>query len=130
MKFSILIPERIESTHSSVSQYLGASPKQPSANIHLLHDTVHLFKSIRNNWITEKSGTLKLIFEGSQYIGKWSDIIKLYECEKGDMIRRTKLSHAAVYPGPIDHQKVSLMTQVFDEKNSCGSQNGWLYCNC
>ena len=89
---------------------------QPSANIHLLHDTVHLFKSIRNNWITEKSGTLKLIFEGSQYIGKWSDIVKLYECEKGDMIRRTKLSHAAVYPGPIDRQKVSLMTQVFDEK--------------
>ena len=65
---------------------------------YLLHDTVHLFKSIRNNWITEKSERLKLVWNNEEIIGKWSDVIAIYDAGKHNTLQRTRLSYSAVYP--------------------------------
>ena len=53
----------------------------------------------------------EVVFEGN-----WNDIIRLYDAERNCALRRTNLSYAAVYPSPIDRQKVALMVQVFNEK--------------
>lgn len=96
--------------------FLGKSDNQPGQIMYLLQDPVHLFKSIRNNWFTEKSRRLKVVVDGIEYEGNWNDIIRLYEGEKSSALRRTNLSYEAVYPSPIDRQKVTLMVQVFNEK--------------
>lgn len=101
---------------NSSSTSFGNCSDQPDETLHLIFDTVHLFKSVRNNWFTEKNKTLKMEIDGIVLIGNWNDIIRLYEKEKSSSVRRTSLSHAAVYPGPVDRQKTGLMTQVFDEK--------------
>ena len=49
----------------------------------LLYDPTHLFKNIRNNWLTEKTKSLSFRDPESQkYItAKWADIVKLYKIE-------------------------------------------------
>ena len=84
--------------------------------IFLLHDSVHLFKSIRNNWITEKNQHISFTFDGLKFNGWWKDIIALYEKEKSAILRRTKMSHQSVYPNAIERQKVSLFYEIFNEK--------------
>ena len=101
-------------TNRSAFQIFNESDS--SEPLFLLNDTVHLFKSIRNNWFTEKSKRLTLTFRGQILTGNWNDIISIYEKERGNPVTRTLLSFEAVFPSPIDRQKVSLMTQVFDDK--------------
>ena len=109
-------------TNRSFYSSLRPDPKIPYRGIlcdvplYLLNDTVHLFKSVRNNWITEKNQHLSLKFENNEITGSWKDVIELYEKEKHNILRRTKMSHPAVYPNAIERQKVSLFCEVFNEK--------------
>ena len=98
------------------SPFLGKSEVQPGQLMHLIHDPVHVFKSIRNNWFTEKNKRLKIVVDEVVFEGNWNDIIRLYDAERNCALRRTNLSYATVYPSPIDRQKVALMVQVFNEK--------------
>ena len=50
--------------------------------VFLLNDPVHLFKSIRNYLMTEKTGLMNLQFRGNVFTGKWQDIVELYNCDK------------------------------------------------
>ena len=88
--------------------------------IFLLFDPVHLIKSIRNNWLTEKSGELKFLHEGKWKVVKWKHLIELYENEPScsnlnDSGTRglSKLTEVAVMPKPIERQKVETCLRVF-----------------
>lgn len=83
---------------------------------HLCVCPIHLLKSFRNNWVTEKSQTLKFQFDDVKYEGKWSDVCKVFRREENNMVRRTKLSHQSCYPTNLDMQKVQLFVDVFNEK--------------
>lgn len=84
----------------------------------LLFDSVHLLKSIRNNWVTETNQriSMRLPGEESYVVGKWSDIVSVYKKEKENIVRRTRLSYESCYPDNIQKQKMSLALQVIDEK--------------
>ena len=87
-------------------------------NIFLLFDYVHLLKSIRNNWITEKTQELEF-YIGEKKIARWVDIINLYKLETKNIVKMSKLTEVSVYPKPIERQKVITCLQVFcDEKLS------------
>ncbi|KAI6648187.1 hypothetical protein LOD99_11996 [Oopsacas minuta] len=62
----------------------------------LVYDYLHIFKNIRNNWITVDSKTLSFVVDGNEYKAYWSDIQKLYEIDRATPIRLTKLTHTAV----------------------------------
>lgn len=86
-------------------------------NTILLHDTVHLMKCVRNNWISEKTKQLEFQFgEGDKIVAKWEDVVDLYKSEAGCIVKRTKLSRESVFPSTFDLQKVSLVLNVFNEK--------------
>ena len=91
-------------------------------NVFLTYDYVHVFKNIRNNWITEKSKELIFSHEGQEYTACWSDIVRLYEIDWKNYLRLTKLSHTAVHPKPLQRQSVPLVYKVFNEKTSCALQ--------
>ena len=63
------------------------SPWRTTDDMFLLFDYVHLFKCIRNNWITEKTQELEFVYEGEMKTAKWSDIEALYNLEKTQLIK-------------------------------------------
>ena len=50
--------------------------------LYLLFDFVHLLKSVRNNWITEKQQQIDFMDKDQHYTAKWSDIVDLFNVEK------------------------------------------------
>nr|XP_047130297.1 uncharacterized protein LOC105850582 [Hydra vulgaris] len=82
----------------------------------MLHDPVHLFKSLRNNWFTEKTQTISLKINNQPLSGDWSHIVQLYNRQKTCVAKTTKLSRKSVYPSLIDRQNVANMVAVFNEK--------------
>ena len=100
------------------SNFAITHPVDSNSLLYLLFDPVHLLKCIRNKWINSKSQQLYFTppNESSASIASWSDIIDLYKKEQNNSIKRTTLTYSAVNPSPFDHQKVSLVTTVFNDK--------------
>lgn len=84
--------------------------------IYLVYDYVHIFKNIRNNWITEPQQELSFQVDGTEYKACWKDICRLYETDSKTPLRMTKLTHTAVFPKVLQRQSVPLVCKVFDDK--------------
>lgn len=80
---------------------------------HLLFDSVHLLKCIRNNWISEKCQTLSL---DQRCVGSFQDVIDLYNKEKESILKTSPLTQAAVKPSKLQLQNVQHVLKVFNEK--------------
>ena len=48
-------------------------------HVYCVYDYVHIFKNLRNNWITVVNKELSFKMNGMSYITAWYDIQKLYE---------------------------------------------------
>ena len=88
-------------------------PYLTTDNLFLLFDYVHIMKSIRNNWITEKVQELEYKDGDQVKVAKWSHIVQLHNIEKDNLVKLSKLSEVTVSPKPIERQKVSICLQVF-----------------
>lgn len=86
--------------------------------LYLLFDPVHLFKSVRNNWVSEKTQTLVFFPPGKEnpVTAKWTDLVSVYNKERDHSVKRTTLSERALFPSNFDKQKVGLANCVFHEK--------------
>ena len=58
---------------------------------------------------------LKFCKDGKEYLAQWNDLVKLYEEDKNDPIRLTKLTYNG-YPKPLQRPSVPLVHQTFNEK--------------
>ena len=92
------------------------TPWRTRDNIFLLFDYVHLLKSIRNNWLTEKSQELIFVDNGEQKIAKWGTFKKLHSLESVALVKLSKLNEQSVASKPIERQKVSICLNVFCEQ--------------
>ena len=81
-----------------------------------MFDYVHSFKNVRNNWITVPDKELSFIKEGKTYVARWKDIEALYEKDRRNHIRLTKITYTAVYPKPLQRQSVPFVCQIFYDK--------------
>lgn len=104
----------------SYEPFIGAHPQFKDEQFHTLFDPVHLIKSIRNNWLTEQNQQIEITIPDTdkKVCAKWSDLVEIYEAEKDNTIRRTKLSIRALRPNNIERQKVSLALAVFNNATS------------
>lgn len=86
--------------------------------LYLLHDPTHLFKNLRNNWVTEKMQSLDFVEPYTRKVQKaeWRDLVAIYNTEMKSLIKQTRLCHAALFPTNFEKQKVKLVTDVFNEK--------------
>ena len=82
----------------------------------LVYDYVHIYKNLRNNWITETCKELSFTKDSKQYLACWSDVVALYEEDRKSDIRLTKLTHTSVHPKTLQRQSVPLVAQVFNDK--------------
>ena len=86
--------------------------------LYLMCDPVHLFKNIRNNWVSEKTQILKFREPGThrEVTATWKDLISVYKEESNNMLKLTKLDHQTLWPNNFEKQKVHLVCNVFNEK--------------
>jgi len=103
------------------------SPADPSRPLFLMYDTVHLFKNIRNNWLSEKQKMIEftpsLELEASTsevptVVARWTDLKELADLEATTAVKLPTLTKASVEPSNIEKQKVSLVLNIFSEKTS------------
>lgn len=94
------------------------TPWLTEAGYFLLFDYVHLLKNIRNNWLTEATGELTFTdtASGQQKTAKWQHLVDLFKLEKGELVKMSDLEEVAVWPKPIERQRVSTCLKVFSEK--------------
>jgi hypothetical protein len=109
-------------TNRSVYQSFASNEDKPwlgnidKQHFVMLHDPVHLFKSIRNCWLTEKTGTIQIKLNDKVFTGRWKDLISVYDKEKMNIVKMTNLSYKAIHPSAIDRQNVAHMCAVVNEK--------------
>ena len=84
--------------------------------IYLLFDFVHILKSIRNNWITERTQELEFPDGDITQAARWSDLIKLFKAEEGKLVKPSKLTDISVFPKPVERQKVTTCLKIFSEE--------------
>ena len=84
-----------------------------TGNIFLLFDYIHLIKSLRDNWITEKMQELKYLDNRSIRVAKWDYLKKLHDFERESLTKLSKLNDVAVAPKPTERQNVSICLKVF-----------------
>ena len=101
---------------SSETPWIGSCSSDPETTFCLLFDTVHLFKCLRNNWLSEKCKEISLSYGEEHVVGKWKDVVSLYEKEAHNDVKRTALTKQTCYPSCLELQKVSLVCNVFDDK--------------
>ena len=88
-------------------------------NSFLLFDYVHLIKSIRNNWLTEKIGELVFEHYGDLQIAKWEHLRQLQAAEAAQpLLRLSKLTEKSVTPKHTEKQSVPLCLQVFCDETA------------
>ena len=91
-------------------------PWRTDNDIFLLFDFVHIVKSIRNNWITERNGEIEYEYRGDRYTAKWEHIKTLQKLEDKDIVKMSRLNFVAANPKPIERQKVETCLRVFCEE--------------
>ena len=88
------------------------------SSLYAFYDTTHLFKNIRNNWVTEKTKTLKMLDpdNNSVIVAKWNDLVDIYTIEESNIVRKVPLNYSTRYPNNFEKQQVQLVVNVFNEK--------------
>ena len=107
-------------TNQGVYGKLGGPGKayleQLGVFVFLFFDYIHIFKNLRNNWITVENQILSFVKDGETYVACWRDVRALYEEDRTTTLRLTKLTHNSVFPKPLQRQSVPLVCQVFNDK--------------
>ncbi|GBO03880.1 hypothetical protein AVEN_62404-1, partial [Araneus ventricosus] len=99
-----------------------SNPVEPENKLFLLFDTVHLIKSVRNNWFNEKTLGQVLCFPSPDNsskisLAKLQYLKDIYETEKSNLIKNApKLSQKVLYP-TFEKQNVLLALNIFHESN-------------
>ncbi|GBM41418.1 hypothetical protein AVEN_129617-1 [Araneus ventricosus] len=101
-----------------------SNPVQPENKLFFSFDTVHLIKSVRNNWFNEKTLGQVLCFPSPDNsskisLAKLQDLKDIYETEKSNLIKNApRLSLKVLYPTSFEKQNVLLALNIFHESNS------------
>ena len=109
--------------HQSHTATSISSVEHPIENEHFsllytFYDTTHLFKNIRNNWVTEKTKTLEMLDpdNDSLIVAKWQDLVDIYTIEEKNIVKKVPFGYSSLYPNNFEKQKVQLVINIFKEK--------------
>ena len=88
----------------------------------LLHDYVHLLKSFRNLWLTERNGELEFVLNDEILVARWQDLRDLHHQERDSLVKMSMLNEVAVYSRVIERQRVQSCLNVFCGKTAASLQ--------
>ena len=97
------------------------SCKKVKSQVFLIHDTVHLFKNIYNNWVNKESFTCPTLDDDRLLHPNFAHLKELYNIELGKAQKLAyKLSHKVLHSQSIDKTNVKLSGSVFHESTVNG----------
>ena len=103
--------------------WIVRSLSNPSQQMFLMYDPVHIIKNLRNNWITERTRTLCFpvidYFASNVFQSRyacWKHLQDLYQHESMQPTKLSRLTKASIEPSNIEKQKVSLALNVFSDE--------------
>ena len=67
--------------------------------------------------------TLAYTVDSNTKYACWKDLTDLYDHESNQLFKMSSLTKAAVYPRPVEKQKVSLVLNVFSDKTAAGLES-------
>ena len=119
----------LDNSHVNQS-YINAFPTEPGKpwvmtdnltgeKTFILNDYVHLFKSVRNNWYTERTKEISYYCPNDNdfKVAKWDILTQLYNLDKDLLVNvGHTLNLTAISPKPIERQNVNTMLRVFSDK--------------
>ena len=117
----------LSDSSGAIAPYIN-DPVHPSYKIFLLFDTVHILKSIRNNWLNMKNYGRTLSFPGfsdhsSVMHASMADLETMFKLEQDKLLKKApRLTWKALHPHPLERQKVTLALKIFDATNSVALQ--------
>jgi len=96
-----------------------AHPLDSSRQLFFMFDSVHLLKSIRNNWVNQIDQTFHLpTVVGSSAKACFAHLKQLYDSERSAIVKLAPgLTYTALHPNNTQRQNVNLALKIFDEKN-------------
>ena len=108
--------------NGSVTSYVK-NPANENEHVYLLFDSVHLLKSIRNNWLNqmdcEKTFRCPTFDDHKSLMcPQFSHLRKMYHLERSQIIKYAhQLTGKSMYPSNLEKQNVLLAVKVFHESN-------------
>ena len=118
VKVLICDNNRVNQKLFKIMDAVSDKPWLTKAGCYLLFDFVHLLKSLRNNWLTERSKELLFYDNGVAKVAKWVHLETLFNYESvSSLTKLSKLDEVSVYPKPIERQKVSTCLKIFCEES-------------
>lgn len=94
------------------------NPYCPSKKLFFLFDSVHLIKSIRNNWLSQGSIYFPNPSDRKICSASLTNLKNIYEVEKTCVLKLApKLSQKVLFPNKIEKQNVRLALNIFHETN-------------
>ena len=118
VKVLICDGNRVNQRYFKMFATISSKPWLSESGLFLLFDFVHLIKSLRNNWLTDKTKEVIFYDNGVPKIAKWSHLVALYTLEASTIIKLSKLNEVSVFPKPIERQKVSTCLRIFCEETA------------
>ena len=101
------------------------NPVNKIDRIHLLFNTVHLLKYIRNNWINKADETFvypSITDSTSVMHASFSNLIDLYHMEKANVLKDGYLLNwKALFPNANERQNVKLALRILDRTTVAAS---------
>ena len=94
----------------------------------MLFDSVHIFKSVRNNWMNQTDCNQTFIFPdfnlpNSFRTASLSHLKSLLNKEENEVVKLAPaLNRKVLYPTSVERQNVNLCVKLFDEKNVAALQ--------
>ena len=90
-------------------------PYLTTDNLFILFDYVHIMKSIRNNWITEKVQELEYMDGDQVKVAKWCHIVQLHNIEKDNLVKLSCLK--SLFPrNPLNAKRYLFVYKCFATK--------------
>lgn len=103
------------------ASFVFLSPTDAKRPLFFLHDTVHLFKCIRNNWINLKNYRQTFCYPDFDNLdivryASFAAVRELYDLENQKLLKYGYgLSVKALWPSSLERQNVKLVTEVFSD---------------
>ncbi|GFX76882.1 THAP-type domain-containing protein [Trichonephila clavipes] len=98
------------------------NPANNAKKLHLIFDSVHLIKPIRNNWLNQKDADSSLMYPDPSEFSQirkatFSSLFKIYNEEMNIVKLAPKLCLKALKPTNFEKQNVKLDLKIFEESN-------------
>ena len=101
-------------------------PCDSERKLFLLFDTVHILKSVRNNWLGQNGDEKVLLFPsfplsdgGTKMQASFAHLREVHSSEQENIVKLAPhLTFKSLYPSNLERQNVKLALKIFDEKTA------------